>query len=843
MPTYGRTYVVADRSDGYGKTFSGPGSAGAVTLSPGTLAYYEILEKMAKGELDVQKWDDVTSTPYAYSTKTGLWVSYDDPKSLSYKVSYVIEKELAGAMVWAIDQDNFSNSFATLTQTQSSVPQTSIIYPLINTIKGILDDPSKRVVLPAVALPAVEPQDGSSVGDDNFGEPAVYDTGTAPSVGLNSGNTVVEVHKNANDDALYYHVGKVADNKIAFFRSYKYDTGVQSSVAIADDGWVVEVHKSQSHDTLWYNYGKVDGDKITFGTSQRYDTGTQPSVAIANDGLVVEVHKSEGDNTLLYHIGRVKGTNIDWGDSQRYGEGLSPSVAITNDGLVVAVHQAKDTDDFGKIRFHIGRVNGNKIDWGPTSEYDSGALPSVAINNDGLVVEVHQSEIRDTVWYRGVGQVKDNTINWRNEKSQQYSNGREPRVTCNGESVVEVHTDGEKLFCSVLTIPSIRSNWIELRGANSYLYCVCNSGGNDKQRRAASSHTMKVDAGAPYLYAVLTKDENSIDFPTGVVLTITAPDGTKYERNVQEENLLVIMSGASVRCLIVKDPQPGDWQMTMTAPEGVSFHCECNTVPSQDPYQTITNTLSPKFQMVKRSTDGGKDVTGWVGPAAAINTTAAAIGAAFGAEIGSVVPVVGTVIGGFLGATVGLAVGNVTSLTTTLFTQSPTPTTQIAATLTQIAQSNSDSETKKKKQKVFLFQVSGHAGFDPKNKLEFTLPGPNWQVRFFTKEPAILDYQLSIDIFEELARSDVGAVNKKVKETAYATITALTDYEIWDLEDPRYPSGTILVGDMAPTIDIAGTPVTTPIQFSTLLDLTQRQLDIKPEDKVVVYFNACRCEL
>ncbi len=107
MPTYGRSYVVADRTDGFGKPFSSPGPAGSATATPGILAYFEILEKIANGELDVQRWDDATLTPYAYSTKTGLWVSYDDEKSLGYKVSYVIEKELGGAMVWAIDLDKF----------------------------------------------------------------------------------------------------------------------------------------------------------------------------------------------------------------------------------------------------------------------------------------------------------------------------------------------------------------------------------------------------------------------------------------------------------------------------------------------------------------------------------------------------------------------------------------------------------------------------------------------------------------------------------------------------------------------------------------------------------------
>ncbi|MGF2038969.1 MAG: endonuclease/exonuclease/phosphatase family protein [Nostoc sp. CmiVER01] len=469
-------------------------------------------------------------------------------------------------------------------------------FPLQNAIKKILDNPSTRPVLP-VLKDSSSNGDGSSVGDKNFGEADVYDTGTSPSVALNNQNVVVEVHKNAKSDALYYHVGKVAGKNISFGGSQKYDSGVQPSVAITDGGLVVEVHKSENYDTLYYHIGRVNGDKITFGGSQKYDSGVQPSIAITNDGLVVEVHKSQSHDTLWYHIGRVEGDKkISFGTSQKYDDGLYPSVAITDDGLVVEVHQAKDSENFGTLHYHIGRVAGDKINWEKSFQYDTGSRPSVAITNDGVVVEVHQSEIHETVWYRGTGKVNGNTITWSNEKSQEYSKGREPRVTCNGELAVATHTDGQKLFSSVLTLPAFRSNWINLYGDNSYCYCACNSATNNKQRHA-SSHTMNIKAGAPYLYAILTKDDDSIDFPTGAILTIEGPDGTKYDHNIQEENLLVIMSGSSVRCLIVKNPKPGDWKMTMTVPEGVGFHCECNTVPSKDVYHTITETLnSPKVK-------------------------------------------------------------------------------------------------------------------------------------------------------------------------------------------------------------------------------------------------------
>ncbi|OUL29616.1 hypothetical protein BV378_05380, partial [Nostoc sp. RF31YmG] len=303
---------------------------------------------------------------------------------------------------------------------------------------------------------------------------------------------------------------------------------------------------------------------------------------------------------------------IDWGKYENnksidYDDGIQPSVAVTNDGLVLEVHKSQSHDT---LWYHVGKVNGDNVDWGGSVQYDNGVQPSVAITNDGLVVEVHQSQNSKTLWYRGTGQVNNNTIDgWDDKKkSQNYGDGTSPRVACNGEFAVETHSGADdQLLCSVLTLPAFRSNWIELHGDNSYCYCACNSATDNKQRHA-SNKTMNVKEGAPYLYAVLTKDDNTVDFPTGAVLTIEGPDGTKYDRDIQEENQLVIMSGSSVRYLIVKDPKPGDWKMTMTVPEGVEFHCECNTVPSKDVYDTITDTLENSLQ--KR---GLGLLAGWLG--------------------------------------------------------------------------------------------------------------------------------------------------------------------------------------------------------------------------------------
>jgi chitinase len=140
MPTYGRSFLLAASptapTNGYRQPFTNAGPAGAATAVPGVLAYYEILAQLGSGEL-IAAWDDATLTPYAYSRSGNSWVSYDDAKSLAYKTSYVIEQGLAGAMIWSIDDDVFSSATA---------------FPLVHSVKAILDNPATRPALPAGAV-------------------------------------------------------------------------------------------------------------------------------------------------------------------------------------------------------------------------------------------------------------------------------------------------------------------------------------------------------------------------------------------------------------------------------------------------------------------------------------------------------------------------------------------------------------------------------------------------------------------------------------------------------------------------------------------------------------------
>ena len=50
-------------------------------------------------------WDDAASAPYLYNADKQIFVSYEDPQSLSVKCSYILEHKLGGVMFWDYSGD------------------------------------------------------------------------------------------------------------------------------------------------------------------------------------------------------------------------------------------------------------------------------------------------------------------------------------------------------------------------------------------------------------------------------------------------------------------------------------------------------------------------------------------------------------------------------------------------------------------------------------------------------------------------------------------------------------------------------------------------------------------
>uniref|UniRef100_A0A5F4WA68 Chitinase-3-like protein 1 n=1 Tax=Callithrix jacchus TaxID=9483 RepID=A0A5F4WA68_CALJA len=123
IPTFGKSFTLASSETGVGAPVSGPGIPGRFTKEAGTLAYYEICDFLHGATVH-----RILGQQVPYATKGNQWVGYDDQESVKSKVQYLKDRQLAGAMVWALDLDDFQGSFC----------GRDLRFPLINAVKDAL---------------------------------------------------------------------------------------------------------------------------------------------------------------------------------------------------------------------------------------------------------------------------------------------------------------------------------------------------------------------------------------------------------------------------------------------------------------------------------------------------------------------------------------------------------------------------------------------------------------------------------------------------------------------------------------------------------------------------------
>uniref|UniRef100_A0A8D0DJZ1 GH18 domain-containing protein n=1 Tax=Salvator merianae TaxID=96440 RepID=A0A8D0DJZ1_SALMN len=103
FPTYGRSFTLSSSgSTGLCASVSGAGPPGKYTEEAGYWAYFEVCSFLKDAQV---KWLEDQKVPYAY--KGNVWVTYDDICSYRHKAKYLKENNFGGAMVWAIDLDDF----------------------------------------------------------------------------------------------------------------------------------------------------------------------------------------------------------------------------------------------------------------------------------------------------------------------------------------------------------------------------------------------------------------------------------------------------------------------------------------------------------------------------------------------------------------------------------------------------------------------------------------------------------------------------------------------------------------------------------------------------------------
>lgn len=108
LPMYGQSFSLASSNDnGLQAPSYGGGSAGQFTRARGFLAYYEICNKIQNDGWKMIRDPQGRMGPYAF--KGNQWVGFDDVIAIRQKSQYIKENKLGGAMIWALDLDDFSN--------------------------------------------------------------------------------------------------------------------------------------------------------------------------------------------------------------------------------------------------------------------------------------------------------------------------------------------------------------------------------------------------------------------------------------------------------------------------------------------------------------------------------------------------------------------------------------------------------------------------------------------------------------------------------------------------------------------------------------------------------------
>lgn len=98
VPFYGRWWKgVNPKNNGLYQASSG------VT---GSYNYNSIADSLKTDKEFISYWDSTAIAPYIWRQKDSLFITYENPKSIEYKVKYVKENQLGGIMFWQFNGDN-----------------------------------------------------------------------------------------------------------------------------------------------------------------------------------------------------------------------------------------------------------------------------------------------------------------------------------------------------------------------------------------------------------------------------------------------------------------------------------------------------------------------------------------------------------------------------------------------------------------------------------------------------------------------------------------------------------------------------------------------------------------
>jgi hypothetical protein len=192
---------------------------------------------------------------------------------------------------------------------------------------------------------------------------------------------------------------------------------------------------------------------VNFGRApeQQYDNGTQASISINAQNRCVEVHRGESANNLYFRVAQVRKNLIfEFFEPKppKYDDGNNPTVALTDQNVVIEAH-----DSGGKLYYSVRMLRAdNTVSQASSNEFPnqdpSSSDVALAVNGNGVLLAVHVSA--GNLFWR-LGTVSGSTVTWQQNSHAFGESGDLPHVAINtgGRAVAVYRKNGDELHYQV----------------------------------------------------------------------------------------------------------------------------------------------------------------------------------------------------------------------------------------------------------------------------------------------------------------------------------------------------------------------------------------------------------
>lgn len=157
-------------------------------------------------------------------------------------------------------------------------------------------------------------------------------------------------------------------------------------------------------------------------------------IAMSRYGIVTVEEDNYDKKSMYYRIGELANATVLWQPPHDLGNGKTPQIGMSDVGIL-EVHESEDPNHAGDLWYSSGWWDSPGITWPTNEKYDTGHWPTIAVNNYGEVVEMHEGDSDGQVYYR-LGTLQNYKITWMSNSAEPIATGTRPRVAINDAGVI-----------------------------------------------------------------------------------------------------------------------------------------------------------------------------------------------------------------------------------------------------------------------------------------------------------------------------------------------------------------------------------------------------------------------